>query len=354
MPRTRHGKRGADKKAGSAAAADPHCDATVSTSSPSSDLHSQELQLRNVLRMIEEEEQRLRQRLADDLAGQDRALAIVLAQVPEEDLNQPPASDAKLSLSADFVSNKKLVSSTAFKPGPASSKRVASEEGVKETKKMAVGKGAAASAAKAVAIVAKGAAGSKTVPAKKAAAKAPIAAPSVKSVPAKAAAAKASAASSHESRPRGRPSRVTRQSSRRDITPSSAPSDADGVSLLRPRTRSISRSSSSMSVLYQTPRHNSTSSMMHSLAVTPKVDPYGPISLKRQPRHGEMALSMSGSPLMVNVNTQEPNIAVPINDEVYCIMATEGPVPAIGGIDEATKAKLKTLRANLNQILGDS
>lgn len=103
---------------------------------------------------------------------------------------------------------------------------------------------------------------------------------------------------------------------------------------------------------YQTPMNKPDRTM---LAVTPKVDPYSAMPLKRYARQGEMAISLTGSPLMMTTSITEPNISLPLNNgqEVYSIMAQKGPCPAIPTLDNSTKEKLRLLRENLNKILGD-
>lgn len=58
----------------------------------------------------------------------------------------------------------------------------------------------------------------------------------------------------------------------------------------------------------------SVTSVPSSMAVTPKVDMNEPIAVLRRPNHGEIALSMVGSPLMVsNVARDDmPTISVPL------------------------------------------
>ena len=129
-----------------------------------------------------------------------------------------------------------------------------------------------------------------------------------------------------------------------------------GTSSNRRMTRSSSQPREATRVLpsYQTPMHKGDRPPMGS--VTPKVDPYCPMPLKRYARQGEMAISLTGSPLMVTTNITEPNISLPLNNgqQVYSILPTSGPCPDIPSIDFQTREKLKILRENLDRILGGS
>lgn len=124
-------------------------------------------------------------------------------------------------------------------------------------------------------------------------------------------------------------------------------------------TRRVTRSSSQPRDLmskvitdYQTPMNRPDRPMT---AVTPKVDPYCPMPLKRYARQGEMAISLTGSPLMMTTSITEPNISLPLNNgqEVYSILPTSGPCPMIPSLDNQTRQKLLLLRENLSKILGD-
>ncbi|XP_034243079.1 uncharacterized protein LOC117646317 [Thrips palmi] len=123
----------------------------------------------------------------------------------------------------------------------------------------------------------------------------------------------------------------------------------------RRMTRSSSQPRDNFSKIipdYQTPMNRPDRTMV---AVTPKVDPYSAMPLKRYARQGEMAISLTGSPLMMTTSITEPNISLPLNNgqEVYSILPTNGPCPVIPSIDNSTRQKLHLLRENLNRILGE-
>lgn len=62
-------------------------------------------------------------------------------------------------------------------------------------------------------------------------------------------------------------------------------------------------------VFQQTPAIKSTFASAPSL-ITPKVVPNAPLSMVRHPRQGELAVSLSGSPLMVTSTLCEQNANV--------------------------------------------
>ncbi|XP_046677060.1 uncharacterized protein LOC124365150 [Homalodisca vitripennis] len=87
--------------------------------------------------------------------------------------------------------------------------------------------------------------------------------------------------------------------------------------------------------------------------ITPKIYSETPITVMRRPLHGELAISLSGSPLMVGATSCEdiPTVNVPLQDgRIFSIMPEEGAPFDIPSLDETTKKYLKTLRDHL-QIL---
>jgi hypothetical protein len=73
-------------------------------------------------------------------------------------------------------------------------------------------------------------------------------------------------------------------------------------------------------VFQQTPAIKSTFASAPSL-ITPKVFPNAPLSMVRHPRQGELAVSLSGSPLMVTSTLCErnANVNVRLADGRVCI-----------------------------------
>ncbi|KAK3930133.1 Borealin [Frankliniella fusca] len=153
-------------------------------------------------------------------------------------------------------------------------------------------------------------------------------------------------------------SKTTRQSRARTKNTRTRTSSLSDVSAIQPdlsSTRRLTRSSSQprdnrtrIICDYQTPLNRQNRTMT---AVTPKCDPYCPMPLKRYARQGEMAISLTGSPLMMTTSITEPNICLPLNNgaEVYSIQPTEGPCPdgIAESLDAQTKRKLQILRDNL-------
>ncbi|CAH4023593.1 uncharacterized protein LOC123707548 isoform X1 [Pieris brassicae] len=73
--------------------------------------------------------------------------------------------------------------------------------------------------------------------------------------------------------------------------------DASAHSVARPSKRATTQRRRSKSV-YRTPAYNRSAAVNYPV-ITPKVTPHTPLTLLRQPRQGEMVVSMSGSPVMV-------------------------------------------------------
>ncbi len=88
--------------------------------------------------------------------------------------------------------------------------------------------------------------------------------------------------------------------------------------------------------------------------VTPKVNPNQPMAVLRRPRMGEMAISMSGSPLMVSSVSHDEviSVSIPLPDgRILSILPTEGIDAANLSLDNETRLQLKKLRQNLTKCL---
>lgn len=162
--------------------------------------------------------------------------------------------------------------------------------------------------------------------------------------------------------PDPKPVRQSRSKTKHTRTRTSSLSDVSAIHPEPSSTRRLTRSSSQprdnrtkFITDYQTPMNRPDNRTL--TAVTPKCDPYCPMPLKRYARQGEMAISLTGSPLLVTTSITEPNICLPLNNgtEVYSIQPTEGPCPAgiAASLDSQTRMKLQILRDNLSKILGE-
>uniref|UniRef100_A0A1B6CSM4 Borealin C-terminal domain-containing protein n=1 Tax=Clastoptera arizonana TaxID=38151 RepID=A0A1B6CSM4_9HEMI len=90
-----------------------------------------------------------------------------------------------------------------------------------------------------------------------------------------------------------------------------------------------------------------------ALTITPKINPNTPLNIMRRPKQGEVAVSMTGSPLLVSniAHDELPHVTVPISDgRVFSIMPNPGVAPEnFPTLDEQTKQYLKTLQEHLVQ-----
>ncbi|CAG2064270.1 unnamed protein product [Timema podura] len=97
------------------------------------------------------------------------------------------------------------------------------------------------------------------------------------------------------------------------------------------------------------PTHNGLS------VVTPKVQANASSTLLRYPRQGEMAISMSGSPLLVTsiINDRTANVSVPLLDgRVISILPQPNLQPyEVPEMSEETEGHLETLKMNINTLL---
>ncbi|XP_050521156.1 borealin [Daktulosphaira vitifoliae] len=91
-----------------------------------------------------------------------------------------------------------------------------------------------------------------------------------------------------------------------------------------------------------------------SATVTPKVNMNEPISVMRRPNQGEVALSMTGSPLMVSSVSRDDmaTVSVPLaNGNVLSILPRTGAACMDISFDEQTKKELLLLKGNIEGLL---
>lgn len=88
--------------------------------------------------------------------------------------------------------------------------------------------------------------------------------------------------------------------------------------------------------------------------VTPKIKPNAPQIILRRPNMGETAISLQGSPLMVNqvCVDQQANLNIPLDDgRIFTIQPQRGlRISQIPNIDTDMMSQLQALRENLNKI----
>ncbi|CAG4983195.1 unnamed protein product [Parnassius apollo] len=112
--------------------------------------------------------------------------------------------------------------------------------------------------------------------------------------------------------------------------------------------------------VYRTPAYNKNSTLKYPV-ITPKVTPQTPLTVLRQPRQGEMVLSMSGSPVMVpSCYAMQPD------DKANCnILLQDGTMLSLQPkqlrqsqafipfslMDPSTLTQLKTLKENLDKVV---
>lgn len=105
---------------------------------------------------------------------------------------------------------------------------------------------------------------------------------------------------------------------------------------------------------FKTPAIKSTFASAPSL-ITPKVVPNAPLSMVRHPRQGELAVSLSGSPLMVTSTLREQNANVNLrlaDGRVVSILPEPNLRPYdIPQVDEETRLQLLTLREHMNTLI---
>ncbi|XP_060807263.1 uncharacterized protein LOC106139170 isoform X1 [Amyelois transitella] len=145
------------------------------------------------------------------------------------------------------------------------------------------------------------------------------------------------------SRPTGRRSRSADSSARK-------PPSTIAKTIQRRRSRSV----------YKTPAYNKNA-MVNYPAITPKVTPHTPLTILRQPRQGEMVVSMSGSPVMVpTCYTMQPeekaNCNILLQDGTMLslqpkqLQQTQDYIP-YSLMDSNVLNQLKILRENLDKVV---
>lgn len=91
--------------------------------------------------------------------------------------------------------------------------------------------------------------------------------------------------------------------------------------------------------------------------ITPKVIPNTPQVILRRPKQGELAVSMQGSPLMVDhiVSQEKPSVNIPLCDgRVFSIQPEKGIRPSlIPDINSELRNQIQTLRDNLSKVLSN-
>ncbi|XP_022119684.1 uncharacterized protein LOC110996358 isoform X2 [Pieris rapae] len=167
-----------------------------------------------------------------------------------------------------------------------------------------------------------------------------------------------------------RPSRVTassRAASNDDVPPSATRSirrsrsaDASARSIAKPSARATTQRRRSKSV-YRTPALNRNAGVNYPV-ITPKVTPHTPLTVLRQPRQGEMVLSMSGSPVMVPscVYAMQPdekaNCNILLRDGTMLslqpkqLRQSQAYIP-FSLMDDNVLLQLKTLKDNLDKVV---
>ncbi|CAH0597107.1 unnamed protein product [Chrysodeixis includens] len=142
----------------------------------------------------------------------------------------------------------------------------------------------------------------------------------------------------------GRRSRSADASCRKPPPPSAAKTTA------RRRSRSV----------YRTPAYNKNAAVNYP-AITPKVTPQTPLTVLRQPRQGEMVVSMSGSPVMVpSCYTLKPdemaNCNILLQDGTMLslqpkqLRQSQAYIP-FSLMDSKVLDQLKTLKDNLDKVV---
>uniref|UniRef100_A0A1B6H0U6 Borealin C-terminal domain-containing protein n=1 Tax=Cuerna arida TaxID=1464854 RepID=A0A1B6H0U6_9HEMI len=125
----------------------------------------------------------------------------------------------------------------------------------------------------------------------------------------------------------------------------------------RKRSVSVPSTPGPSSDCFKTPLMSSRRLLSSGMTIAPKISDR-PMCVLRRPVHGEMAISMSGSPLMVGAFSTEdiPTVNVPLQDgRIISIVPEAGaPPPDIPIFDETTKKYLKTLRAHLEILAPNS
>ncbi|KAF5291318.1 hypothetical protein FQA39_LY03469 [Lamprigera yunnana] len=118
-------------------------------------------------------------------------------------------------------------------------------------------------------------------------------------------------------------------------------------------SRSLSRSKQANA--YRTPMNLNIPPASSYALITPKVKPNTPQVLLRRPTQGEMAVSMQGSPLLVDhiLPNKKANVNIPLLDgRVFSILPEKGLRSSlIPNIDPSLRKQIETLRDNLSKVL---
>ncbi|CAG9793103.1 unnamed protein product [Diatraea saccharalis] len=112
--------------------------------------------------------------------------------------------------------------------------------------------------------------------------------------------------------------------------------------------------------VYRTPAYNKNGAVNYP-AITPKVTPHTPLTVLRQPRQGEMVVSMSGSPVMVpTCYTMQPeekaNCNILLQDGTMLslqpkqLRESQAYIP-FSLMDSNVLRQLKTLKDNLDKVV---
>ncbi|XP_038218523.1 uncharacterized protein LOC119837096 isoform X1 [Zerene cesonia] len=134
--------------------------------------------------------------------------------------------------------------------------------------------------------------------------------------------------------------------------------DASARSALKPAPRTAARRRSKS--VYKTPAYNKNA-LVNYPAITPKVTPHTPLTVLRQPRQGEMVVSMSGSPVMVpTCYTMKPdekaNCNILLQDGTMLslqpkqLRQSQAYIP-FSLMDNNVLLQLKTLKENLDKVV---
>ncbi|CAF4860336.1 unnamed protein product [Pieris macdunnoughi] len=136
--------------------------------------------------------------------------------------------------------------------------------------------------------------------------------------------------------------------------------DASARSVAKPSASATTQRRRGKSV-YRTPALNRNAAVNYPV-ITPKVTPHAPLTLLRQPRQGEMVLSMSGSPVMV----PSCSYAMQPDEKANCnILLRDGTMLSLQPkqlrqsqayipfslMDDNVLHQLKTLKDNLDKVV---
>ncbi|XP_022818527.1 uncharacterized protein LOC111351000 isoform X1 [Spodoptera litura] len=148
----------------------------------------------------------------------------------------------------------------------------------------------------------------------------------------------------------GRSTATARRSRSADASCRKLPPPTANKTVQRRRSRSV----------YRTPAYNKNAAVNYP-AITPKVTPQTPLTVLRQPRQGEMVVSMSGSPVMVpTCYTMKPdemaNCNILLQDGTMLslqpkqLRQSQAYIP-FSLMDSNVLNQLKTLKDNLDKVV---